>query len=267
MGFSLDRAQQVLMERQLLHANKLMVLGTLGGGLAHEMNNPLASILLEAEYLKKSFARTDRPLNLETADKAASSVIAGVERMRRVLNHLLQYSRVDDPTEGSILSVRKLMEDTFLFMDRQLMSRGIEVRLEVDDTLMLHGNRTQLESVLHNLVSNSRDAFADNGRDGKYIAISARRVANAGAVEITCEDNAGGIPAANLERIFEPFFTTKESAMGTGLGLSLSLKIIQDHGGSIACESAEGRTRFTILLPEASGGSQGDAPAHHPRRG
>lgn len=93
MGFSLDRAQQVLLERELFHANKLMVLGTLRAGLAHELNNPLASILLDAEYLRDGLLDSEQPLDRETAAHAAQSVISGVERMKKVLEHLLLYSR------------------------------------------------------------------------------------------------------------------------------------------------------------------------------
>lgn len=105
--------------------------------------------------------------------------------------------------------------------------------------------------VLNNLITNSRDAFAD--RDGnKCITITARRTPE-GLIELIFEDNAGGIAPVHLDRIFEPFFTTKDGQAGTGLGLSLSRKIISDHGGTIECRSAEGRTRFTLLFPGVRG--------------
>ena len=249
MGFSLDRAQQVMLERQLLHANKLMILGTLGAGLAHEMNNPLASILLDAEYLKDIHAQPSQTIDHVAASAAAESVIRGVERMRRVLKHLLQYSKKENTaSEKGTISIKELVEDAVLFLDRQLMNRGIQLKQNVADGLTVAGSPTQLESVLHNLITNSRDAFEGREGDGKYIAISARRTSE-NLVEIVCEDNAGGIPQENMERIFEPFFTTKDSQTGTGLGLSLSRKIISDHGGTIQCEPVEGGTRFTLLFP------------------
>jgi two-component system cell cycle sensor histidine kinase/response regulator CckA len=250
MGFSLDRAQQVMLERQLLHANKLMVLGTLGAGLAHEMNNPLASILLDAEYLKEIHSQPETALDHNAALSAAESVIRGVERMRRVLKHLLQYSKKDTPSEAGEVTVQELIEEAFLFVNRQLMNRGIDIRINIQEGLNVRGIRTQLESVFHNLISNSRDAFEERGQggEGKYISITGRRNAR-GMVEIIFEDNAGGISSEHLEQIFEPFFTTKEGQMGTGLGLSLSRNIIVDHGGTIQCESSGGKTRFTLQLP------------------
>jgi PAS domain S-box-containing protein len=251
MGFSLDRAQQVVLERQLLHANKLMVLGTLGAGLAHEMNNPLASILLDAEYLKEIHLHPSSDTDHQSALAASESVIRGVERMRRVLKHLLQYSKKDDAAGIADIMVKDLVEETFLFMERQLMNRGIQLRVEVPEDLQLRGIRTQLESVLHNLIANSRDAFMDLEGVDKYISISAFKQVQ-GMVEILFEDNAGGIQSKNLEQIFEPFYTTKEGQMGTGLGLSLSRKIVSDHGGTIQCESGDGKTRFRIRLPKQS---------------
>ncbi len=248
MGFSLDRAQQVMLERQLLHANKLMVLGTLGAGLAHELNNPLASILLDAEYLKEILSHPVNPTDQKPALEAAESVIQGVERMRRVLKHLLQYSKKDLPTEATSISIKELAEDSFLFLERQLVNRGIQLDLQIPEDLWVKGIRTQLESILHNLITNTRDAFANREEEGKYILISGKRNER-GLVEILFEDNAGGISPENMEKIFDPFFTTKDGQMGTGLGLSISRKIVADHGGTIQCESKNSRTRFTILLP------------------
>ena len=245
----MNRAQQVMLERQLMHANKLMVLGALGAGLAHEMNNPLASILLDAEYLKEVYSHPGGDLDHKTALAATESVIRGVERLRRVLKHLLQYSKKDLPSENGEIPIKELVEEAFLFVDRQLMNRGILRRVDAEEGLTVNGNRNQLESVLHNLIANSNDAFEGRREEGKYIAISARRNLW-GMVEIFFDDNAGGISPELLDQIFEPFFTTKEGRMGTGLGLSLSRKIISDHGGTIRCESSKGQTRFIILLPE-----------------
>jgi PAS domain S-box-containing protein len=253
MGFSLDRAQQVLLEKELFHANKLVVLATMGAGLAHELNNPLASILLDAEYLKDIFATPEKPIDWGTASSAANSVIQGVERMKKVLEHLLIYSRKDTVQRFSTLTMRQVIEDSFLFIERQLHSRSIEIELQLDEDVYLTGNRTQLESVVHNLLSNSRDAF--EGRKGeKKIRIRAFKE-KPGLITLEYRDNAGGIPKAILDRIFEPFFTTKKEREGTGLGLAISRKIIAEHGGHIHCESHGESTIFRISLPALEGPS------------
>jgi two-component system NtrC family sensor kinase len=248
MGFSIDRAQQVMMERQLFHANKLVVLGTLGAGLAHELNNPLASILLDAEYLRDYLKDPNRSEDPAVASSAAESVIRGAERMRRVLEHLLFYSKKDSGTATSTISLRQLLDDSFLFIERQLTSRGIGIDIQVDGEYFVNGNRTQLESVVHNLLGNSRDAFAHTNAPGKLIRIQSRYLDKEQIVRVEYQDNAGGIEPDVLTRIFEPFFTTK-GGDGTGLGLAISKQIIAEHGGSIDCESKDGTTRFTILLP------------------
>ena len=248
MGFSIDRAQQVLMERQLFHANKLVVLGTLGAGLAHELNNPLASILLDAEYLRDVLKDPEQTVDPAVALSAAESVIRGAERMRRVLEHLLFYSKKDSGTATSTISLRQLLDDSFLFIERQLTSRGIAIEIEMDGEYFVNGNRTQLESVIHNLLGNSRDAFAQSDNPKKRISILSRFNETDKVARLEYRDNAGGIQPDVLSRIFEPFFTTK-GGDGTGLGLAISKQIIAEHGGSIDCESLEGATVFTILLP------------------
>jgi PAS domain S-box-containing protein len=259
MGFSLDRAQQVLLERELFHANKLVVLATMGAGLAHELNNPLASILLDAEYLRDVFLAPETPIDFSMARSAANSVINGVERMKKVLEHLLIYSRKEGGggQKYSTLTLAQLIEDSFLFLERQLRSRGITIDLDLESDVFLQGNRTQLESVVHNLLANSRDAF--EGKKGeKTIRIQARR-SREGFLEIEYRDNAGGIPKHLLEKVFEPFFTTKKEMEGTGLGLAISKKIIIEHGGTISCQSENGETIFHIMLPSMQPGSVSDS--------
>ena len=251
MGFSLDRAQQVLLEKELFHANKLVVLATMGAGLAHELNNPLASILLDAEYLKDIFLAPDQPIDWASARQASNSVIQGVERMKKVLEHLLLYSRKEGAQRFSTLTMSQLIEDSFLFLERQLRSRNIGIQVEIEADLYVAGNRTQLESVVHNLLNNSRDAF--EGRKGeKKIHIRIFKEAP-GLVTMEYTDNAGGIPKAVLDRIFEPFFTTKKEKEGTGLGLAISRKIVAEHGGTIHCESKGDTTTFSITLPALEG--------------
>jgi PAS domain S-box-containing protein len=248
MGFSLDRAQQVLLEKELFHANKLVVLATMGAGLAHELNNPLASILLDAEYLKDIFAAPGQPIDFPSARSAATSVIQGVERMKKVLEHLLLYSRKDTSQRFSTLTMSQLIEDSFIFIERQMRSRSIAIEVEVDGDIYVSGNRTQLESVVHNLLSNSRDAFDGRKTGEKRIRIRAYKE-KPGLVALEYTDNAGGIPKPILDRVFEPFFTTKKEREGTGLGLAISRKIVAEHGGSILCESTGETTTFRITLP------------------
>jgi PAS domain S-box-containing protein len=259
LGFSLDRAQQVILERQLMNANKLMAIGTLGTGLAHELNNPLASILLDAEYLRDMVAEIIASPAAEQAEQAAKSIIAGAEKMRRVLEHLLLYSKPDSANGRSTLSVPPLLQDCFLFVDRHLQSLGIAVEIHAGPAQFLVGNRVELESIFHILLSNSMDAFAERPGAGKRIGITVDGPDPSGFLRIMFRDNAGGIPPEVLPHIFEPFFTTKGGG-GSGLGLSMCRHILAAHGGEIACESSGGETVFTILLPAVKPSATGMDP-------
>ncbi len=256
MGFSLDRAQQVILEKQLFHANKLMVIGTLGSGIAHELNNPLASILLDAEYLRDRLDEIVGHPAVEQARQASISIIRCAERMRRVLEHLLQYSKPESQEARSTLTVPSLLEDCFMFVEGQLRGQGIEVSLDADPGLSIVGNRSELESVIHNLIANSRDAFEGRSKGEKRIKVSARALPGKGLASIEFEDNAGGVPPEVQPHLFEPFFTTKGAA-GSGLGLSLSRHILAAHGGEIHCESARGSTTFRIQLPASAPSGDG----------
>ena len=130
----------------------------------------------------------------------------------------------------------------------------------MSDMPALRASRTQLESVIHNLLSNSRDAFATSGTESKRISIACEFLESERMVRMEYRDNAGGISQEVMSRIFEPFFTTK-GGEGTGLGLAISSKIIADHGGSIHCESQDGETRFRILLPAFSAAAETRQPA------
>lgn len=253
MGFSLDRAQQVILEKQLFHANKLMVIGTLGSGIAHELNNPLASILLDAEYLRDLLDEIVGNPAAEQARQASASIIRCAERMRRVLEHLLLYSKPESLQAHSTISVPSLLDDCFMFVEGQLRGQGIEVSMNADPGLAIVGNRSELESVIHNLIANSRDAFDTQPKGDKRISVSARALPEKGLVSIEFKDNAGGIPPDVQPHLFEPFFTTKGAA-GSGLGLSLSRHILAAHGGEIHCESADGCTTFRIQLPASGSG-------------
>jgi signal transduction histidine kinase len=146
-------------------------------------------------------------------------------------------------------------------MAGQLAARNIQVEVDAEEEIYFRGNQTLLESVLHNLFSNSRDAFEGQPIDPKRIVLVLKHADNDGRACLEYRDNAGGIPPEIQGRIFEPFFTTK-GGEGTGLGLSLSRKILHQHGGEMECESLDGETRFRIWLPASiySGESPVSAP-------
>ena len=249
MGFTIDRSQQVELEQQLLHSNRLAVLGVLGAGLAHELNNPLTSISLEAENLRdqmeEGIFHRDGQLN------SVETILKGVDRMQRVISHLLVYVRKGSESGEEEICMSDLITDSRLFLERQFSNRNIYISTNIDENQWVRGKRTDLESVFHNLLTNSRDAFEENeGRlESRHNIEITSSVPEEGWVEFIYRDNAGGIPSSVIPKIFDPFFTTKKEGKGTGLGLSISNKIIKEHKGSLRVNVYGNSTEFKILLP------------------
>jgi C4-dicarboxylate-specific signal transduction histidine kinase len=237
------------MQAQVLQAGKLAALGTIGAGVAHELNNPLTAI---RGFCELTANRVDQ--DTKQGQQIAgymTRVLAQVERMREIIDHIRVFSRNDNQTKRANASIEKLVNDTLILLRGPLRSANIQLDLKFEPNLPeIQVNAINMESVLQNLIVNARDAFeTSNSNSPRKIIISARTIANKTMV-ISVEDNAGGMPEAVRLRIFDPFFTTKEVGRGTGLGLSLVHGIIKNHGGRIEVMSEEGKgSRFDIYLP------------------
>ena len=243
-------------QAQLLRTQRLESIGTLASGIAHDLNNVLAPIILSIELLKMDSAAADRDELLSTIDASAKR---GAEMVRQVLSFArgVEGRRVPVRVGGVIAEIEKMANDTFL--------KNIQVRTAVPGDLPpISGDPTQLHQVLLNLCVNSRDAMPDGGvlsmTAWEAMVDATQAAAHPGArpgphVVIQVEDSGAGMPPAVLDRIFEPFFTTKEAGCGTGLGLPTSRAIVGSHHGFMEVSSRPGEgTRFRVYLPA-------DAPA------
>ena len=251
LAIEADVTERRFLERQHTRSQRLESLGTLAGGIAHDLNNVFTPILMSASLL----ARPD--LNPEDQELVAA-VSKSAQRGADMVRHLVAFARGaegrHEPLRVSeiVEEVSKLASDTF--------PKNIRVELEAEQGLCeVAGDATQLHQVLMNLCVNARDAMPEGGR----IAIRARNASfpcaqrmvhgelPAGSyVAVEVEDTGCGIPPGNLEKIFEPFFTTKEHGRGSGLGLATSLAIVRSHHGSMQVESRPGvGSRFRLLLP------------------
>ncbi|HEU5358958.1 MAG TPA: PAS domain S-box protein, partial [Gemmatimonadales bacterium] len=255
LAINTDVSHRKALERQLLRAQRLESIGTLAGGIAHDLNNVLTPIMMSIELLRADDTAEGR---LETIDTIASSARKGAEMVRQVLSFARgvegQRVPVDIPT--LVKEVEKLVNDTFL--------KSIEVSARVaPDLPLVLGDPTQLHQVLLNLCVNARDAMPEGGTllivadrhqvDARYVAINPdARVGTYVTIEVS--DSGEGMKPEVLDRIFDPFFTTKEQGKGTGLGLSTSLAIVKGHGGFFRVRSTPGSgSQFMILLPAHSG--------------
>jgi PAS domain S-box-containing protein len=237
------------LESDLQRSDRLAALGTLAAGLAHEIKNPLTSLLTFSRHLERKF--DDRNFR----ERFGSVVPRELERINGIVERLLELAR---PARLSFALVRlpELLERAVELYADQLADRHIEiVREYARDVPPVQADKEALYRVFVNLVANALDAMPRGGRliaragwvtGGDPLPPARRRAANRVKVEI--EDTGTGIEPSETDRIFNPFYTTRSG--GTGLGLALAHKIVQDHGGRISFTSAPGRgTTFTIVLP------------------
>jgi PAS domain S-box-containing protein len=233
--------------QQLWQAAKLASVGELAASIAHELNNPLGTVLLRIESILGHMAEDDpRRRALEIVEQEA-------KRMGNLVANLLQFSRRG---EGQISTVDVRLEITQAveLVQHHLRKRQITTKLELDEaTPLIHVDRQKLRQVLMNLLTNASDAMSQGGT--LTLRCEPTKIPTGKpAVQIEVSDTGGGIPPEHLERIFDPFFTTKEEGKGTGLGLAICRRIIEEHHGTIAIDSESGKgTTVRIILPAQNG--------------
>lgn len=260
-GIYWDITEQRLLQDQLRQAQKLEAVGQLAGGVAHNFNNILTSMLVSVELLLE-----ENRLDAQ-ARSSLQNLKLGIERAARLSRQLLLFSR-PSKMQTQTVDLNKLVE-RFLVMLSQLIGEGISLRSELGGgSVEIEADGSMVEQILLDLAINARDAMPDGGV--LTIAVSRRTVAadvvtqnpeaQAGqfaVLEVT--DTGFGMDKATQERIFEPFFTTKDVGRGTGLGLSTVHGIVKQHHGWIEINSTPGRgSTFRIYMPSSAGTKQSD---------
>jgi two-component system, NtrC family, sensor kinase len=238
--YSREITDQKKVERKIQQAEKLVAMGQLAAGVAHEINNPLGVILCYVDLLKRELA--ERPQGLQD--------LAVIEKQtlnsKRIVTDLLQFARSHESAKQAA-ELNGMVHEVVQFLAHQFKQRKVEVLLRLDDQIPpIHMDVNKMKQVLINLLMNASQAI--EGRGEIIVSTSCRATAN--QVEINVRDNGQGIDPALKSKIFDPFFTTKATGQSTGLGLSVSYGIIEDHNGEITVESEPGQwTCFTIRLP------------------
>ena len=247
------------LEMELMQSARLVSLGQMAAGVAHEFHQPLSAISAAAEdvYLRLAEGIPLPPGELKTMMR---DVMDLVERMSGTVDHMRVFARDGSHDPVAPFSLNDAIRSSLKLIGTQLRSHGIELKLDLEKGLPAGlGHLHQVEQVSLNLLGNARDALCEQpaipGGDassaGRCIRIRTRHELETGSwvvAEIT--DNGPGMVDAVRQRIFEPFFTTKPASHGTGLGLSISYAIVQNHGGRIDCESRIGEgTTFRVALP------------------
>ncbi len=270
--------EHLALEGQLRQSQKLESIGTLAGGVAHEINNPVMGIMNYSQLI------LDRLGPDHEVSEFATEIGKETERVATIVKNLLSFARHDKQSHSSA-HICDIVEAT-LSLIRAVM-RHDQITLEVDvpkDLPRIKCRSQQIQQVIMNLLTNARDALNEKYPgydDAKTIIISARAIVDIGfrisesedkkaegaairnpqsAIRITVEDHGIGIPEDVRQRMFDPFYTTKPRDKGTGLGLAISHGIVKDHGGEITVESKAGEwTRFHVDLPVDNGWSNGSA--------
>ena len=235
--------------QQLWQAARLAGVGELAASVAHELNNPLATVHLRLEgVLAKTPAADPRRQPLEVVEQE-------VERMARLVANLLQFSRAGRE-QVSTVNVPDEVQKTIELTEPHLRRRGIEVTPEFHPTVPdIFADRQQLRQVLLNLFTNAGDAMPKGGRLTLRVRPGTLPGERSGVL-IEVEDTGAGIPTDVLPRVFDPFFTTKEEGKGTGLGLAICRRIVEQHRGTLEIESQVGKgTTVRMLFPVRNGGN------------
>ncbi len=236
-----ERDQQLRRQtsEKLMRSDRLAMVGQLAAGVAHEINNPLGSILLFSRLIMQQVPAEGRTReNLERIEKET-------KRCHTIVSNLLDFARQRDPLVESV-DVNRLMDATLKLFEGQFLFHNIHIVRDYSPTLApIQADEAQLQQVFMNIILNAADAM--NGKGSLTITTSE---AGEGSIKISVSDTGCGIPPENIERVFDPFFTTKGVGHGTGLGLSVSYGIVQKHQGDINVSSTVGEgTTFALSLP------------------
>jgi len=253
-------AAELAQQRESLYQReKLAALGSLLAGVAHELNNPLSVVVARAVLLEEQG---------DTATQAAALKIrTAAERCARIVRMFLAMARQQRPERGPV-AINDVLSAALDMTGYAVSTSSIEMAVDLgNDIPLVLADADQLHQVLLNLIINAQQSLQDHPAP-RRIRIESRFDPAADVIRITVADNGPGIPAALRARIFEPYFTTKPTGLGTGVGLAVSLGIVEAHGGSLSVDCpAEGGAAFTILLPvgivEASDAAAG--PSWKPR--
>lgn len=244
------------MEKHLIHTERMVGIGEMATGIAHEINQPLNIISFGMDNLIHAIS-TKKADEVYIKEKSRK-IFEGIHRMRTIIDHVRTFSRSNDDFIHSAFSLNESINNALSLVNEQYKNRGIQVvtHLAPDEDVTITGNTYKMEQVILNLLSNARDAIEEklNGPDKDFtpqITICSGKNGEGISVELT--DNGNGIAAEHLEHLIAPFYTTKEPGKGTGLGLAITYGIIKEHKGEIGFASIPGKeTRVTLKFGQSA---------------
>ena len=250
VAFARDVTERKAIQTRMVEADRLAALGVLSAGIAHEINNPLAYLLLNLEYLSRELpGLTKAPQQLEALMIRVRDACHGAERVASIVRDLRTFARADEGARGPV-DVKAALESALNIAGNEIKQKATLIR-DYEPVPRVEANPNRIEQVLLNLLLNAVQALPSQDTPGQEVR--ARLRVNNGQVAIIIEDTGSGIPEELLGKIFDPFFTTKPVGVGTGLGLPICRSIVRGLGGEISVRSTPGQgSQFTVTLPAAS---------------
>ncbi|WP_373047056.1 ATP-binding protein [Vulgatibacter sp.] len=245
-----DSTERRRLQSQLVQADRMVSVGTLAAGVAHEINNPLAYVISNLQYAVHELGAWDDDKHAEIR-VALQEAVSGSDRVRQIVQDLKTFSRSDEGECQGPLDVREVLAASLSIARQELKHRAL-LEQELGPTPPVVANDGRLGQVFLNLLVNAAQAIPEGNAGEQRIRV-VTRTAPSGRAVIEVHDTGAGIPEAIRERIFDPFFTTKPAGLGTGLGLSICRNLVAQMGGRLSFTSEVGRgTTFVVELPPAA---------------
>jgi PAS domain S-box-containing protein len=250
LAFARDVTERKAIQARLAQAERLSALGVLSAGVAHEINNPLAYVVLNLEFLERELTKPDGASTPEGLLERVRQARHGAERVANIVRDLKTFARADGWTRGPV-RIESVLESA-LNVAQSETAKSARITRRYADVPAVLGNGARLEQVFLNLVVNAAQAMPEDETANHEIRIEL--ASDGETVRVEVADNGIGMPPHVLDRIFDPFFTTKPPGVGTGLGLPICRSIIRAHGGELEVRSAPGQgSTFTVSLPRYTG--------------
>jgi signal transduction histidine kinase len=230
-------------EVQILSSARLSSLGEMAGGIAHEINNPLAVIHAKAEFLQKRLK--SKTIDDQTLTIGLDKIIETCNRIVRIIKGLKSFSRNSEDDPKAIISLNKVINDVIGLIHEKFKLHNVRLEFQSNQNFTILGKEAQIGQVIMNLISNSFDAIEHEKEKWTKIVLKKK---NGDGVEMRVYDSGQGVNKKDINKLMQPFFTTKEVGKGTGLGLSISKGIIEEHGGKLWLDTNELNTCFVVEL-------------------
>lgn len=246
----LTSQERILQQKlQLASRSQLSALGEMAAAVAHEINSPLSIIKGRAEIIRDMLVNGGDAVEMKAN---LTRIEATVDRIARIVRGLRSFSRDAEQDPMQKTALEPIVNDVIEICQERFRVHGVALKCVIPSGLHIMCRPAQIGQVLLNLLNNAHDAV--KGQPGAWVEIEAKETVSGGrrAVSLTVTDSGSGIPKAVAEKMMVPFFTTKEVGVGTGLGLSVSLGIVQKHGGKLTYDAKSDHTRFVVELPSAA---------------